>query len=186
MSYVFDPDTLRAIAQKAQGLSFDDMNRLVVDELERAYPGHVDGRFDYIFNLTSGGCGMMKILHASITEYVILFGSAIGTEAFSGRYRMDIYDWVITGEMSTFTDDRCGARVVSGPGDWTLLPKGRVKGWRIRENTWMLEYGRGFLPSALPLALSDLTISAMEWRIALQTLGIYGRHALRELRQGKL
>lgn len=186
MSYVFDLDTLNAIARKGQGLPFDELTRVVVDEVERAYPGHADGRDDYIFNLTSGGCGMMKILHASITEYLIIFGSAIGTEAFSGRYHMDIYDWVLTGEMSTFTDDRCGERMVTRPGERALLPRGRVKGWRIVENTWMLEYGRGFLPSALPLALADVTLSALEWRIVLQTLRIYGRHALRELRQGKL
>ncbi|MBI5480092.1 MAG: hypothetical protein HY906_14595 [Deltaproteobacteria bacterium] len=186
MSHVFDPEVLHEIARKAGGLPFDDLTRVVVDEVQRAYPGHVDGRDEYIFNLTSGGCGMMKILHASITEYLIIFGSAIGTEAFSGRYQMDIHDFVIKGEMRTYTDDRCGECVVTRPGERALLPRGRVKGWRIDEGTWMLEYGRGFLPSALPLALADVVLSALDWRIVVQTFRIYGRHALRELRQGKL
>ena len=186
MSHVFDPDTLHDIARKAIGLPFHELTRVVADEVQRAYPGHTDARDDYIFNLTSGGCGMMKILHASVTEYLIIFGSAIGTEAFSGRYAMDIHDFVMTGEMWTYTDDRCGERVVTRPGERALLPKGRVKGWRITEGTWMLEYGRGFLPSALPLALADVVISALDWRIVAQTLRIYGRHAVREILQGKL
>ena len=186
MSHVFDVDTLEGIARKAVGLPFDQLTRVVVDEVERAFPGHADGRDDYIFNLTSGGCGMMKILHASVTEYLIIFGSAIGTEAFSGRYRMDIHDFVLTGEMWTYIDDRCGERVVTKPGEHAVLPRGRVKGWRLTEGTWMLEYGRGFLPSALPLALGDVVFSAMDWRIVAQTLRIYGRHMLREVRQGKL
>jgi hypothetical protein len=186
MSHVFDPETLHQIARKAQGLPFDELTRMVVDEVERAYPGHADGRDDYIFNLTAGSCGMMKILHASITEYLIIFGSAIGTEAFSGRYQMDIYDYVITGEMRTYTDDRCGECVVTRPGEGALLPRGRAKGWRITEGTWMLEYGRGFLPSALPLALGDVVLSAMDWRSALDLLRIFARHSIREIRQGKL
>ena len=186
MSHVFDVDTLHDIARQAQGLPFDELTRVVVGEVERAFPGHADGRDDYIFNLTSGGCGMMKILHASVTEYLIIFGSAIGTEAFSGRYQMDIHDFVMTGEMWTYTDDHCGERVVTRPGEHAVLPRGRVKGWRIAEGTWMLEYGRGFLPSALPLALADVVVSALDWRLVVDTLRIYGRHALRELRQGKL
>jgi hypothetical protein len=186
MSHVFDVDTLHAIARKAEGKPFDELTRIVVDEVERAFPGHADGRADYIFNLTSGSCGMMKILHASLTEYLIIFGSAIGTEAFSGRYQMDIYDFVMTGEMKTYTDDRCGECVVTRPGEYAVLPRGRVKGWRITEGTWMLEYGRGFLPSALPLAFADVLLSALEWRTVVKTLRIFGRHTLRELGQGKL
>ena len=186
MSHVFDVDTLHGIARKAQGLPFDELTRVVVDQVQRAFPGHADGRDGYIFNLTSGSCGMMKILHASVTEYLIIFGSAIGTEAFSGRYQMDIYDFVMTGEMWTYTDDRCGERVVTRPGEYAVLPRGRVKGWRITEGTWMLEYGRGFLPSALPLALADVVVSALDWRIAVDLLRIFARHSIREIRQGKL
>jgi hypothetical protein len=186
LSHVFDPNTLHAIARKAQGLPFDELTRTIVDEVERAYPGHADGRDDYIFNLTAGSCGMMKILHASATEYLIIFGSAIGTEAFSGRYRMEIYDYVLTGEMWTYTDDRCGERVITRPGEYAVLPRGRVKGWKISEGTWMLEYGRGFLPSALPLALGDVVFSAQDWRLVWALLRIYGRHFVRELLQGKL
>jgi hypothetical protein len=186
MSYAFDPEVLHQIATKAVGLPFADMTRVVVEELCRTYPTHVDPGNDYIFNLTAGGCAMMKVLHGSITEYLIIFGSAIGTEAFSGRYRLDIHDFVLSGEMWTYTEQRCGERLVTRAGERALLPRGKVKGWRILEGTWMLEYGRGFMPSGLPLVLGDVLLSAMDWRILLQTLRIYGRHTLHELRQGKL
>ena len=186
MTFAFDPDVLHAIANKAVGLPFDDMTRVISSELVAAYPAEVDANNDYIFNLTAGGCGMMKIFHGSITEYLIIFGSAIGTEAFSGRYRMDIHDFVLSGEMWTYTEQRCGERQVTKPGEHALLPRGKVKGWRLREGTWMLEYGRGFLPSGLPLILGDVLLSAMDWRILAQTLQIYGRLTTKALLRGKL
>jgi C-8 sterol isomerase len=186
MGYLFDPEVLNEVASKAVGLPFDDMTRVVAQELEGRYPGHVDGSVEYIFNLTCGFTGMMKVLHGSVTEYLAIFGSATGTEGFSGRYALDIYDFVLSGEMWTYTEARCGERVVTGAGGRTLLPRGQVKGWKIIEGTWMLEYGRGFLPSSLPRVFGDVVWSALDWRILLQTCGIYGRHMVRELRQGKL
>jgi len=55
---------------------------------------------------------------------------------------------------------RWGAKVAVG------LPFDEVKGWRMLEGTWMLEHGRGFLPSSLPRVLGDVVWSAMDcWRI---------------------
>jgi hypothetical protein len=122
MAYAFDPTVLHQVARKAQQLPFDEMTRVVVGELEGLYPRHVDGSNDYIFNLTSGFCGMMKVLHASISEYLIIFGSSVGTEAFSGRYQMEIHDFVMSGEMWTYTEDRCGERQITRVGERALLP----------------------------------------------------------------
>ncbi len=186
MGYVLELKELREIAARATGQPFDEMTSTVVDGLVAAYGRHVDPDNDYIFNLTAGFCGMMKVLHASLTEYLIIFGSAVGTEAYSGRYQLEIHDFVMSGEMWTYTEERCGERLVSRPGDHAVLRRGGAKGWRIVEGTWMLEYGRGFLPSALPLVFGDVVLSAMEPRLLLRTMAIYGRLTLRELLQGKL
>jgi hypothetical protein len=43
MSYVFDIETLHAIARLAVGKAHDEMVKIVVEEVARAYPAHVDG-----------------------------------------------------------------------------------------------------------------------------------------------
>lgn len=186
MGHVFELDTLQQIARRGIGKPFDEMTREVVEGLLAAYPDHIDPANDYIFNLTTGFCGMMKVLHASVTEYLIIFGSAVGTEAYSGRYQLEIHDFVMTGEMWAYTEESCGVRAVTRPGEHAVLQRSKAKGWRILEGTWMLEYGRGFLPSALPLVLGDVLLSAMDLRLLARTLAIHGRLTLRELLRGKL
>jgi C-8 sterol isomerase len=70
-----------------------------------------------MFNLAAGATGMMTVLHGSLSEYLLLFGSPIGTEAFSGRYRLDIWDWVIAGEMWTYTEETYQQKTVTLPGE---------------------------------------------------------------------
>jgi C-8 sterol isomerase len=184
--YLFDVDTLHAIAKKGIGLSHPDMVKAISDELEKQYPGYINKDIEWIYNITAGATGIMKILHASITEYVILFGTPIGTEGFSGRYRMDIYDFQVAGETWTYTEENFAERKVCKPGDVMFLKKGIVKGFRILEGGWMLEYGRGFVPAALPLALGDSVFSALDGTTIVKTLWYYGKEVCKSLLKGKL
>jgi len=186
MGYIFDPDALHAIALHAVGKPPDEMIRTVADGLERAYPGHVDTRQPFILSLFGGTTGMIKVLHASVTEYVLIYGSAVGTTGFSGRYLMEIHDSVLCGEMSTFLDNRPLERELFRPGDHAVLPRGRAKGWSIGPETWMLEYGRGLVPSGLAFGVGDALFSAMDPPTLLGTLWIYGKLTLRELLRGKV
>jgi C-8 sterol isomerase len=128
----------------------------------------------------------MTVLHASLSEYLIIFGTPVGTEGFSGRYSIEIFDWVLSGEMWTYTEDRIGEKIVTRTGERAHLRADQVKGWRAPDGMWLLEYGRGPIPTALPLALADSVFSAMDWRTVWKTLRIYGRHTMRELLQGKI
>ena len=186
MGYLFDPDRLHAIARKAVGLSHADMVHTVCDELSRAYPGHISSAEGWIFSVVAGATGVMKILHDSLSEYVLIFGTPVGTEGFSGRYRMDIYDFQLAGEMWTYTEDRVGERQVTRAGDKAVLRRSQVKSFRIVEDGWMLEYGRGLVPLALPLALGDAVFSCMDGTTIARTLWVYGKLAVRELLKGKI
>jgi len=186
MANVFDPERLHDISRRAVGKTGDDLFQFVIDECARDYPGHIETRQEWLFNLAGGAVGMMTVLHASLSEYLILFGTSVGTEAFSGRYSIDIYDWVLTGEMWTYTEETFGARTVSKPGDGALLRKGQAKGFRLAEDTWLLEYGRGPIPTALPMALGDAVFSGMDPRTIVKTLAIYARLVTRELLKGKI
>jgi len=186
MGHIFDPEKLHAIARSAVGLSHQEMQRHVVDALDREWPGHIDTSPRWMFNMTAGATGMMGLLHASLSEYLILFGSAIGTEGFSGRYRMHVWDAMISGEMWTYTESAFRDRVIHRPGDMALLERGDAKAYRICENSWMLEYGRGIIPAAMPLGLADAVLGALDGTTVVKTLHSYGRLVVKELLQGKI
>ena len=58
----------------------------VYDELLKKYPGHIlpAGDLQWIFMNAGGWMGSMCLLHASLTEYVLFFGSALDTTGHSG------------------------------------------------------------------------------------------------------
>jgi len=43
--------------------------------------------------------GAFYLIHASITEYVLIFGTAVDTVGNSGRYWADISDTLLTGDF---------------------------------------------------------------------------------------
>lgn len=59
----------------------------VVVELRKKYPGHIlpDEDLQWVFVNAGGWMGSMCLLHASLTEYVLLFGTAVDTGGHSGR-----------------------------------------------------------------------------------------------------
>jgi len=186
LGYVFDPHTLEQIARAAVGQSPQEMVHTVGEGLRRSYAEQVDVGQPWILSLFGGTTGMIKVFHASITEYVAIYGAALGTSGFSGRFQLEIHDIVLTGQMTTFLESRPLQRDVFAPGDHAVLPRGDTKGWGNGDDTWMLEYARGFVPSALPFGLGDALFSAMDPQTLLRTLAIYGTLTLRNLLRGKI
>jgi hypothetical protein len=58
----------------------------VHNEMIKKYPGHILPKKDlqWIFMNAGGWMGSMCLLHASLTEYVLIFGTAVETEGHSG------------------------------------------------------------------------------------------------------
>src|SRR5277367_2025055 len=106
MGYIFDPDVLHEIVRGvvARGGALPDRVARVREALEARYPGHVRMEDEWVFNIAGGALGQMTILHASITEYVIVFGSPIGTEGYSGRFFADDYFVILEGEQWAYSE----------------------------------------------------------------------------------
>ena len=182
---LFDPAVLHTVARGAVGLPHDKMVQHVAEQLEQRYPGHVETRPNWMLSLCGGVMGVMTVLHGSLSEYVLIFGTPVGSEGFSGRYRIEIYDFMLAGEMWTYTESDFTERRLYRAGDAAFLDRREAKGVRIFEGSWMLEYGRGPVPTALPFALTG-AISSLELGTIAKTIGVYGRLVVRELLQGKI
>ncbi len=185
MGYIFDPKHLHAVAKNYIGLPHEEMTAAIIAELAKAYPHHIETKQNWLLSIAGGAMGIMTILHGSLSEYVLVFGSPIGTEGFSGRYRIEIYDFMLAGEMWTYTEDNFRERIVTRPGEMAVLQKKCVKGFKLPEGGWMLEYGRGPVPTALPFALSG-AVTSLDARTIAKTMWLYGRLVVRELCIGKV
>lgn len=182
---LFNPDELHAIAKAAVGLDRQVACDQIVAELKRKYPEHIHDGLPWIFNNAGGAMGQMKILHVSLSEYIILFGTPIGTEGHSGRYNAEVFDFVFDGEMWCYHEGGLD-RTVYKPGDAAYLKRKQTKGYKIQDSAFMLEYARGRIPSMLRFGLADTVFSTVDSRTFWGTIGRSGKLIFSELLKGKV
>jgi C-8 sterol isomerase len=187
VGYIFDPKTLHEVAKRAvaAGGSLPDKVAMLRTELSAAYPGHVRLEDEWVFNIAGGALGQMTLLHASLTEYVIVFGSPIGTEGYSGRFFADDYFVILEGEQWAYSEGDV-TRQVFRPGDLHHLPRGHARGYRIPDRCFALEYARGLIPTMLPFGLADSFTSTLDPQPVLKTMRLYTRAVVGELLRGKI
>jgi C-8 sterol isomerase len=187
VGYIFDPDVLQAVAKRAvdQGGALRDKVARIRAELSVLHPGHIRHEDEWVFNIAGGALGQMTILHASLTEYVLVFGTPIGTQGYSGRFFAEDYFMVLEGEHWTFKAGDAEKRVLR-PGERTFLKRGEAKAYRMPDHCYGLEYARGIIPSMLPFGLADSFTSTVDPVPVWNTLRIYTRAVVGELVRGKI
>lgn len=183
MGHVFDPDELAKLAQVGIGKPIEEnVAALVAALTERYGPRLIEQERRWLFSNAGGIMGTITLLHASLTEYLLIFGTPLATEGHSGRHRSDLWDTVIAGTVETYREHQLEA-VVHGPGSTAYLPRGTSNCSRCSDGAFMLEYARGNVPSMLPFALGDALFSTLDVRAVAETFRVYNRCVVREYRR---
>ncbi|XP_053378842.1 sigma non-opioid intracellular receptor 1-like [Mercenaria mercenaria] len=126
-----------------------------------------------------GWMGSIKILHASLTEYVLFFGTGINTSGNSGRYWANISDTILTGSFRQWQEGDLHSTVYK-PGQTVYHYWGEAAAVEWTNGTWMVEYGRGFIPSTLGFALADTFFSTQDFITLFYILKVYAKALLLE------
>ncbi|XP_029693606.1 sigma non-opioid intracellular receptor 1 isoform X2 [Takifugu rubripes] len=151
------------------------------DSARTWYPGHIlpDEELQWVFVNAGGWMGSMCLLHASLTEYLLLFGTAVDTGGHSGRYWAEISDTVISGTFRQWKEGTTKSDIFY-PGDTIVHAVGEATSVQWSAGTWMVEYGRGFIPSTLGFALADTLFSTQDFLTMFYTVRVYARSLLLE------
>ncbi|KAF7315434.1 hypothetical protein MIND_00058300 [Mycena indigotica] len=192
--YVFDPDFLHELAQSAVASAFSPNDTAgmidhIVTNLTSTYASSQvklnHDSTEWVLSNAGGAMGSMRILHASITEYLIIFGTPLGTEGHSGILSADDYFHILVGEQWAFAPGSFEMERYTA-GTVHFLPRGVTKQYKMHRGCFALEYARGWIPPMLPFGLADTLTSTLDFFTLYHTARITAREVLRNLFVGKI
>ncbi|KAK2096840.1 Sigma non-opioid intracellular receptor 1 [Saguinus oedipus] len=162
-SYVIQCEEITQLARQYAGLDHElAFSRLIV-ELQRLHPGHVlpVKELQWVFMNAGSWMGAMCLLHAPLSEYVLLFSTDLGSHGHSRRYWAKISDTIMSGTFHQWRGhhQNCGVGAKHMDG----------------------EYGRGVIPSTLAFVLADTVFSTQDFLTLFYTLRSYARGLRLEL-----
>lgn len=184
-NYIFDPKTLNQICNEvlsrhnssAETFTTEALLRDVRDALAVHYGDEYINRYaneDWVFNNAGGAMGQMIILHASISEYVILFGSAVGTEGHTGVHYADDYFTILHGEQTAALPYAAQPEVYL-PGMTHHLQRGYAKQYSMSRGSFALELAQGWIPCMLPFGFLDTFSSTLDLYTLWKTVYLTGK-----------
>ncbi|EXU96534.1 ERG2 and Sigma1 receptor like protein [Metarhizium robertsii] len=185
--YIFDLDELHDVSKRGLAEHGNDTRAVVkyiVDDLHKTHGAHINLQEDWVFNNAGGAMGAMYILHASITEYLIIFGTAIGTEGHTGRHTADDYFHILTGEEWAYVPGEYEPEVYP-PGSVHHLRRGEVKQYRMPDKCFALEYARGWIPPMLFFGFADGLFSTLDYPTLWKTTHLTAKQMVGNLLRGK-
>jgi len=170
--YIFSPSGLHDLSLRAISAHGNDtagVVEFIVGELNEQFPGgHVNLEQEWFFNNAGGAMGAMYVVHASITEYLIIFGTAVGTEGHTGRHTADDYFHILKGTQLAYTPGTYEPEVYP-QGSVHHLHRGTVKQYKMDEACFAFEYARGWIPPMLFFGFADGLTSTLDvptlWRM---------------------
>lgn len=172
MAYVFDPEVVHECSMLCLGKKKPEMFDVFADAMEAKYPGVLDRGQPWLYSIAGGAMIQMKLYYASLTEYIMIWGTPIGSEGHSGRHMTGFWDTVIDGETWYYAEGEFEKRIYK-PGDRIYVGPGQACGMNFTDGVWAVEYARGLIPMSVPFGIADEILSTVDFKTAAQTLSLY-------------
>jgi len=187
--YIFDRYKLQEISQNAiavHGNNTEPLMRQITADLKAEYGDAIHDwtNEDWFFNNAGGAMGSMVILHASITEYLIFFGTALQTEGHSGVHLVDDYFTILVGEQRAALPSSLEPEVYR-PGSQHHLKRGTHKQYSMPGKCFALELAQGWVPAMLPFGMADAFSSTLDWGTLWKTVRITATRMGQQAMRGK-
>ncbi|KAI0566220.1 Sigma1 receptor like protein [Gracilaria domingensis] len=183
---VFTPESMADIARTALSYSQSINGTIettidhVIKQLRDTYPKYILDNPPWLFNNAGGAMGSMLVLHVSLVEYVIIFGTPVGTSGHTGRFMADDWFTILQGEQWAASPGSL-AKQVFKPGDQHLLPRWSCKHYLMKPDSWALEYARGNILSMLPFGFADSFSSTLDVVTAWKTVAVSARGVITQI-----
>lgn len=170
--FIFDPDVVHECSLACLGKPKPEMFDVFADALDERYPGVLDRGQPWIYSIAGGAMIQMKLYFASVYEYIMIWGTPIGSEGHSGRHMTGFWDTVIDGEAWYYGEGQFEKSVYK-PGDRIYVGPGQARAMNFTNGVWAVEYARGLIPYSVPFGIADELLSCMDWVTATQTMSLY-------------
>jgi len=170
---VFDPTVVHECAMECLGYPKPEMFDVFGKAMEKRYPKTMDFSQPWIYSIAGGAMIQMKLYYASLTEYIMIWGTPIGSEGHSGRHFTGFWDTVIDGEMWYYGEGEFEKKIYT-PGSRVYVGPGQARAMNFTNGVWAVEYARGFLPFSIPFGLTSAYWICFDLIAATQTWTMYG------------